>query len=290
MNRILVIGGTGTVGSEVVRQLVQIGGSVRALARKPEAARMPSGVEVVRGDLTAPESLESPLEGIDAVFLVWTAPFSAFAPVLERIARHARRIVYLSAPLKTQHPLFQQPNAARAMAERNEGLIEACGLEWTFLRPGMFASNARFWWGPQIRSGDVVRWPYLEAPTAPIDPRDIAAVGVRALTENGHAGAEYVITGPDSLTQREQISVIGEAIGRRLRIEEITPDEARREWVARYPGTEAVINMLMTAWAAAVGQPAFVTSSVQEVTGSAARTFRAWAADHTAEFRASSHG
>src|SRR6266566_3615918 len=63
----------------------------------------------------------------------------------------------------------------------NRGLIETSGLEWTFLRPGMFAANALSWWAPQIRVGDVVRWPYLATPTAPIDERDIAAVAVRAL-------------------------------------------------------------------------------------------------------------
>ena len=85
------------------------------------------------------------------------------------------------------------------------------------------------WWAPQIRAGDVVRWPYLAAPTAPIDERDIAAVAVRALCEDGHAGAEYVLTGPQSLSQFEQVSTIGRVIGRSLRIEEISPDEARRE-------------------------------------------------------------
>ena len=77
-----------------------------------------------------------------------------------------------------------------------------------------------------------MRWPYLDVPTAPIDPRDIAAIGVRALCENGHAGAEYVLTGPESLTQREQISIVGSVLGRSLRIEEMTPDEARKELVS----------------------------------------------------------
>src|SRR5205823_6238828 len=81
----------------------------------------------------------------------------------------------LSAPLKTPHPLFQQPNPSRARAELMEGLIANSGLEWTFLRPGMFAGNAVGWWAPQIRAGDAVRWPYLDVPTAPIDEMDVAA-------------------------------------------------------------------------------------------------------------------
>jgi hypothetical protein len=111
-----------------------------------------------------------------------------------------------------------------------------------------------------------VRWPYLNAPTAPTDERDIAAVAVRALCEDGHAGADYVLTGPQSLTQAEQVLTIGRAIGRSLRIEEMSPDEARRELLPVL-GSPTVVNMLLNAWAAAVGQPAFVTSTFSELTG-----------------------
>ncbi len=285
MNRILIIGATGRVGREVLSQLPATGVRVRALVRNPHTAGLPPSVDVVRGDLTLPETLDECLDGIDAVFLVWTAPPATVAPVVERIAKHARRIVFLSAPYKTAHPFFQsgQPNPVTALHAEIERLIETSGRQWTFLRPGMFASNARFWWGPQIRAGDVVRWPYVAAPTAPIDDRDIAAVAVRALCEDGHAGAEYVLTGPQSLSQFEQISTIGGAIGRSLRIEEMSPEEARSEWLT-FPAS--AVNMLLDAWAGAIGQPALVTSTVAEITGAPARTFRDWAADHAAEFRA----
>jgi len=170
------------------------------------------------------------------------------------------------------------------LAAQIERFIEASGLQWTFLRPGIFAANALGWWAPQIRAGDVVRWPHLGTATAPIDERDIGAVAVRTLFEEGHAGAEYVLTGPQSLSQFEQISTIGHVIGRSLRIEEMTPDEARREWAAIMP--ESIVNMLLNAWAAAIGQPAHVTSTVAEITGAPARTFLDWTTDHAAEFRA----
>src|SRR4051812_5864032 len=211
MNRILVIGGSGNVGRHVVDQLAAAGARFRAMTRNPAAAGLPPQVEVVRGDLTVPETLDRCLQDVDAVFLVWVAPPAAAPGALERIAAHARRIVFLTAPLKTPHPFFQQPNPARHLAERVEQLIETSGLEWTFVRAGMFAGNARHFWGPHIRSGDVVRWPYLDAPTAPTDERDVAAVSVRALSEDGHAGAEYVVTGPQSLTQAEQVHTIGRA-------------------------------------------------------------------------------
>jgi len=284
MGTILIIGGTGTVGRQVVSQLSTLGAQVRALVRNVDAAGLPPEVEVVRGNLTLPETLDGCLDGVDTVFLVWTAPQSAVAPAFERIAKHTRRIVFLSAPLKTPHPLFQQPNSSRALAQQIEQLIETSGLGWTFLRPGMFAANALRWWAPQIRAGAVVRWPYLAVPTAPIHERDIAAVAVRALCDHSHTGAEYVLTGPESLSQLEQITTIGRVIGRSLRIEEMSPDETRRELVTIMPAP--VVNILLDAWAAANGQPAYLTSTVAEITGAPARTFRDWAADHASEFGA----
>ena len=282
MKRILVTGATGNVGRQVVSQLLATDARVRALTRNPDAADLPPGVEVVCGDLTVPEALDGCLDGVDVVFLVWTAPADAAPAAVDRMAKHARRLVFLSSPHRTPHPFFQQPNPLADAVRGIERLIEASGLRWTFLRPGMFAANSLSWWAPQIRAGDVVRWPYAAAPTAPIHERDIAAVAVRALLEAGHDGAEYVLTGPQSLTQLEQVITIGDVIGRSLRFEEVSPEEWRREMLA--PPT--ILNMLLNAWAAAIGQPALVTSTVAEITGSPARTFRDWVTDHVEEFRA----
>ena len=284
LERVLVIGATGNIGRHVVGQLAARGRRVRAMTRNVEGAGLPEGVEVVQGDLTVPGTLDRSLEGVEAVFLVWTAPAAAAEAALERIARRARRVVFLSAPLKTPHPFFQQPNPGRERAMHMERLIEGSGMAWTFLRPGMFALNARHFWGPQIRAGDVVRWPYLMAPTAPIDERDIAAVAVRVLGEAGHAGRDYVLTGPESLTQGEQIAIIGEGIGRRLRIEEVSAEEARRTCLAGMPASAA--GMLLDAWAAAVGQPAYVTGTVGELTGAGARAFSEWVRENGAAFGA----
>lgn len=284
MKRIVVFGATGRVGRQVLLHLPSREVQIRAVVRNPDIAGLPPHVEVLHGDLTKPESLDVCLHDVDAVFLVWTAPRSAAAGALDRILRRTGRVVFLSSPYKTAHPLFQQPNPMRLLHREIDRLIETSGADWTFLRPGMFAANASGWWAPQIRAGDVVRWPRLSAPTAPVHERDIAAVAVRALCEDGHAGAEYVLTGPESLTQLEQIETLGSAVGRRLRVEEISPDEARREWVGFMPSH--VVDMLLDAWEAAIGQPAHVTSTVEEVTGSSARTFREWATDHASEFQA----
>ena len=284
MNRTLVIGASGNIGGEVLSRLTAAGARVRALSRGQDTGRFPPEIEVVQGDLTLPETLDECLKGVDSVFLVWVAPPATVAPVVERISRHAQRIVFLSAPLKTAHPFFQQPNPFRELAEHIERVIEASGLQWTFLRPGMLAENARRWWAPPIRAGAIVRWPYLAVPTAPIDERDIAAVSVRVLSEDGHAGGEYVLTGPQSLTQLEQLATIARVIGRPVPVEEISPHEAERELLAAAPAP--VVKMLLDAWAAGAGQPAYVTSTVTDITGAPAHTFLEWAKDHAEDFRA----
>src|SRR4051812_44711307 len=232
MNPILVIGATGRIGRFVVDQLVAAGVPVRALTRRPEAAKLPAAVEVVTGDLTIPESLDAALQGVNTVFLVWTAPFTTAHAVVERLASHARRVVFLSSPHQTPHPFFQQPNPMAVLHADIERLIATTGLASTIIRPGMFASNVLHWWAASIRSGDVVRWPYAAAETAPIDERDIAAVAARALYDDRHAGGDYVLTGPESLSQAKQVRIIGDVIGRSIRFEELSPEDFRRETAA----------------------------------------------------------
>lgn len=286
MDQILVIGGTGTVGRQVLAQLPSAGVRVRAMVRNPQAALVPPHVDLVRGDLTAVHTLDAALHGVDTVFLVWCAPPSAVAAALERIVSRARRIVLLTSPHKTPHPFFQggQPNSLAALHTEIEHLIETSACEWTFLRPHIFAANALSWWAPQIRAGaTVIRWPYPAALAAPIDERDIAAVAVCALCDSGHASAEYLLTGPQALTQAGQLVTIGEVIGRPLRMEEIPPDAAAAELLPVFP--PPVTRMLLGSWSAALGHPALVTSTVAEITGTPARTFREWAAHHAAEFQ-----
>jgi len=283
MKRVLVTGASGQIGSQVVSQLRGTGCAIRAMSRNPGGATVPADVELVRGDLSVPDTVDACVDGVDSVFLVWTGPLSAAAPAIERIATHARHVVLLTSPHRTPHPFFQQPNALRAIHSGVEQLIEASGLRWTFLRPGPFALNCRNWWAPQIRNGDVVQWCYADAATAPVHEGDVAAVAVRALCDEGHDGREYVLTGPASLTQQEHVRIIGDAIGRPLRFEELPRASAREQMIAmRFP--PPIADMLLDAYAAAVGQPALVTSAVSEVTGARARSFLDWAKDHAGDF------
>ncbi|MGW7480483.1 SDR family oxidoreductase [Nonomuraea muscovyensis] len=278
-DKILVIGATGNIGRHLVPLLAEAGVAVRALTREPSRAGLPGGVEVVRGDLTEPESVEAALEGVGSVFLLWPSFSAAGAEhVVEAIARHARRVVYVSA-FSVQDGRDAAQNGVWGEVEE---LVRRSGVEWTFLRAGGFATNT-LGWAEEIRSSGVVRAPYAGAARSLIHEADIAAVAFRALTEDGHAGSSHVLTGPEVLTQADQVRVIGEVIGRPLRFDEQPREEARAEMIAAW-GDPAMVDGALDHWASIVAEPEPVTTTVEEVTGRPARTFREWAHDHAADF------
>jgi len=275
----LVAGATGNVGRQVVAQLRAAGAEVRALTRYPAAAVVPPGVEAVGGDLTRPETLAGALAGVGAAFLF---PVPGCGPAFVEAARkaHTRKVVLLSSN-DVVDGVERQGNAIAAFhAEIEQALVDS-GLAWTFLRPGGFAANT-LQWAPQIRATGVVAAPYADASLAPIHEADIAAVAVRALTTDGHAGARYRLTGPAALTLAEQLAVIGDALGRELRFTEIAPEVARERMVRRLPAP--IVDALLGIFAAATTRPATVLPTVEEITGRPARTFSQWVHDHRVDF------
>lgn len=275
---ILVTGATGTVGGEVVAQLHAAGVPVRAVTRSPAAARVPDTVDVAGADLSQPHTLEPALRDVDAVFLVWPFTTVEDAPaVIDAIASRTRRLVYLSAAGG------QRPEPEGMFHADMERLVERSDLDWTFLRPSGFASNTLMW-ADQIRRDGVVRFPFGAAARSLIHERDIAAVAVRTLTEDRHVGARHVLTGPELITQADQVRAIGEAIGHPTRWEEVPP-EAVRDTLASAFGNASFADHALATWARFVDEPELVTSTVEEITGVSPRPFREWAVDHADEFR-----
>jgi uncharacterized protein YbjT (DUF2867 family) len=276
---VLVTGATGRVGGQVVRQLVRTGVTVRALVRDPEAAILPDGVELATGDLAVAGSPATATKGVDSIFLVFpTMRADEAAPsVITEFAAHTRRIVYLSA-----NGADENTDGILGSHGSLERLIRESGMDWTFLRPSGFAANTLMW-ADQVRAGDVVRWFYGGAARSLIHEHDIAAVAVRALTEDGHTGAAYHLTGPEQITQVDQVAAIGTAVGRPVRFQDIAPETAREEFFAGMPAS--MVDSILRGQAAFVDSPEAVTSTVPDVTGTPARTFRQWALDHAADFR-----
>ncbi|MFC4565814.1 NAD(P)H-binding protein [Nocardiopsis mangrovi] len=280
---VLVIGATGNVGRNVVGGLVDRGVPVRALTRRPDQAGLPPAADVVRGDLTDPASLQAALDGIGAVFLVWPFLTADDAPaVLGLIAEHARRVVYLSSA-GVDDAAEHQADPINQFHADVERAIAASGVEWTFLRGGGFATN-NLEWAETIRTEGVVRAPFPHAARSLVHERDIAAVGVRALTEDGHTGATYMLTGPASLTLVEQVDAIAAALDRPVRYEEVPPEEVRAQMLdAGWPAD--VVDGILNHHDATQDTADPVTTTVEDVTGTPARTFRQWALDHADDFR-----
>jgi len=276
----VVIGATGTVGREVVSLLHESGAAITAVTRDSSAARMPAGVRLLEGDPSAPPIPEAAWEGVEAVLLSSRAVTGSAAQLLAAGARHgARRVVVVSAAT-VAHPAGE----ARFIKEFTtlEEAAEDSGLAWTSLRCADFAANALAW-APQLRAGDVVRGAYGSAATSPIHERDIAAVAVRALTEDGHARRHYVLTGPASLTQYDKVRILGEATGRDLSFAEIEPEQVRAAMAAQgLP--EEIPARLLGSLADYARAPGPTTDTVRELLGRPALGFTAWAAEHAASF------
>ncbi len=283
---ILVTGATGNIGREVVNLLLDGGEKVVAVTRHPATAALPDGAHVVGGDPSRPQTLTSALRGVEAVFvspraLGDTTAGAATAALLKLSAEQgAQRVVLLSAVTVEYGGGYQRfADAFKAV----EDAARASGLQWTILRSTDYASNSLAW-APQIRATGVVYGAYGDGATSTIHTRDVAAVSALALMDAAHAGHTYVLTGPQSLTQRDRVRLIGEAIGKEVRWEEISPQQARQAMLAQgLP--EDVPDRLLGYWSGLVQQPGPSSDTVEQVLGRPALTFAQWAIEHAAAFR-----
>jgi uncharacterized protein YbjT (DUF2867 family) len=286
---ILVTGARGNVARSVVQQLVAAGAPVRATSREPGSVSLPEQVPVVQVDLANPGTLQTALAGVRKIFL-YCEP-RGIDPLLEA-ARTAgvEQVVLLSSSAVVD----DGPESPIAQPKREvEEAIAKSELRWTFLRPREFATNA-LRWAPMIRAQGVVWAPYPETHAASIHERDIAAVAVRILLDGGHDGASYLLTGPASLTQRQQVQVIADAIGRPVRFQELSPEQARERMLEQLGPTIAkmspyaattMVDALLGILARNDGNPLPLADTVRELTGRRPSTFAEWAADHAADFR-----
>ncbi|MFI6736337.1 NAD(P)H-binding protein [Nonomuraea sp. NPDC050451] len=274
---IMVIGATGTIGREVLAELRRSGVKTRALTRDPARAGLPEDVEVVRGDLGDPATLPPALDGVTSVFLTGVG---------HRRAEHDRALVRAARAAGVAHVVQL---SSLAVEERTAGVlagwhlegeraVRESGLRWTILRPNGFMSNA-LQWAPAIAAAGVVRAPYGDLPSSVVHPGDVAAVAAAVLLGGGHDGAVYPITGPQALTPRDQVRVIGEVLGRPLRFEEL-PVERAREQLLRHMPPETADAVLAGRANADLAVRARVDPTVAELTGRPARTFREWATQH----------
>jgi uncharacterized protein YbjT (DUF2867 family) len=280
----LVIGARGGIGRHVLDQLLAVGEPVRASVRDHRAgADLPTAAEVVTADLTQPDTLRPALDGVSRVFL-YAPPSGAegFAAVAAQAG--VERVVLLSSGSVLLPDM--ERNAIAAEHRAVEEALTAAGLPWTPVRPLVLAGNA-LRWAESIRSNDSVPLVYPDAVTAPIHERDVAAVAVAALRADiGDAAAEELtsamLTGPDLISDRRQVELVGHAIGRTLRVEELSPDQAREHY-GRFTDPTTVEAVLQFQ-AAAVDGGSPRTQTVPRVLGRPGLGFEQWARDHVRDF------
>jgi uncharacterized protein YbjT (DUF2867 family) len=281
---ILVTGATGKVGQEVVRQLAAAGVPARALVRDPAAAshiRIP-GIEIAVGDLSKPETLGAAFAGIDRLFLLTPAAPDQVELQANALAAGLRagiqRIVKVS--------VAGGPDSGTQIGRwhwATEKQIEASGIDFTFLRPTIYMQQM-YAYAPSIAAGGTFSAPMGTGEIALVDARDVAAVAVAALTEDGHVHHIYDLTGPEALSYDAVADAISQAIGKKVTYVHVPPEYAMKQMLADGVPRWLADDMIILTASFREGYGAGVTNTVAEVTKRKPHTFRQFAKDHARVF------
>lgn len=273
---ILVVGATGTVGSRLVARLHATGHPIRVLVRDlDKVARLPAGISRVRGDLDRPETLPPALAGADTAYLISAA---GQVPAFLAAAKDAGlRYVVRQSTLEAG---VSPPYGPGVWHREAEQAIEGSGLAWAHIRPTMMMSNTVGWWAESIRTRATVFFPGGEGRVSPVHPDDVAAVAAVLLTDRGHAGQAYDVTGMELLTIGEMVATLARVLGRPVRYVDV-PEQTAREWMT----TSGMESRLATALAETMtalraNRFARVADTVPRLTGEPARGYEAWCRDH----------
>jgi uncharacterized protein YbjT (DUF2867 family) len=282
---ILLTGATGNIGTELVKLLVANGVSLRVVSRdEKKVAQLDSRIERIIGDLHEAPVVQRALQGIDKLFMI---------PVLFDPDHEADRLLINQARRAgVGHIVLVSSGAVRlgaknpigALHREKEVLIEETGIPWTFLRPGGFMSNAVRFWADTIKSQAKVFNPTGDGKTAPISPYDIAAVAAVALTNTGHEGKLYDLTGPELLSTPDQVRILSKVVGKPIQCIDI-PVEVAAEGMSSNGVPEALVEGMSHLWMLVRNNEyAFQTNEVEHLVGKPAETFETWCHEHRSAF------
>ena len=277
---ILVTGSNGTTGSEITRQLAAKGLPVRAMVRKLDsAAILPrNGVEIAVGSFEDGKSLDLAMRGIDAVFMAsfehpdqLALQANVIAAAKRAGVRMVARLSASSADPDSQDPLVSNHG-------KGDRQLAQSGLGHVLIRPHWFDQNFL-----TSCPGGIIRLPVGDARLPFVDVRDIAAVTIKALTEPGHEGRSYVLTGPESLSHADVAALLSEATGKRFVYEDVSP-EAYRQILLDQGASEYYADLLIRLFSLVRSRGVSeVRDDIQSVLGRPAITFRQFAHDFAAE-------
>ncbi|CAA9512953.1 MAG: hypothetical protein AVDCRST_MAG39-2140 [uncultured Sphingomonadaceae bacterium] len=273
----LVTGATGTVGGQVVRALLAHGAPLRVAMRRPE--RGPSGVEAVRFDFAEPATYQAALAGARSLFLL-------FPPSLPRAADRFAELMDAARAAGVERVVFHSVRGAGRLPlphRKIERVVQAGGVPWTLLRPNDFMQN--FATVPVFRDG-IARRGVMSTPagvgrTSYIDVRDIGDAAVKVLTEDGHDGCTYTLTGPEALDLAQVAARLGRVLEKPVRYEPASVPGFVRE--VRALGNPLPLALIMTSIAliARFGLAAEVDPTLPQLLGKPARGFDAFARDYS---------
>lgn len=283
---ILVIGGTGTIGSEVARQLAAAGQPFRMLARdtKKAAGVAGDGVEIVQGDIEKPETLGAAMRGVERMFLVTPLHLNQIqmkANAIKAAAAAGVKHVVMSTGVGAS---LESPVKLGRWHGESEKALKDSGMGWTFLQPTFFMQNFLMS-AASIKGQGAFYLPLGDAKVAHVDARDIAAVGVAALTQPGHEGKAYPLTGPQALSCDEIGEIFSEVTGKKISYVGVSLEDAKAAMTAAGMPAELAdaLNELYALGPA--GHLAGILDTVKSVTGAPARSFRQFAGDYAAAFK-----
>ncbi|MBN8229366.1 SDR family oxidoreductase [Corallococcus macrosporus] len=278
---ILVTGATGNIGREVVARLSAEGVPLRVVTRDAKrVAALPPGIERVVGDLRDRATVEQAVRGVRRLFLV--SPMDDVEGRAEAVLVEEARRAGVTHVVKLSS--LGTGNSGIAGKHRDsEQRLRDSGMAWTFVRPGMFMSNALQWAG-NVKAGTPIFTPTASGRMAPIDPRDIAEVAALALTRDGHEGQAYALTGEELLSAHDQVAILSRVLGRPLRCVDV-PVEGALANVRKAGMPSWLVEGLGELWAAVrSGKGEVTTPEVARLTGHAPGTFEAWARRHRDAF------
>lgn len=278
---VLVTGASGTVGSQVVTELLAAGVPVRAGLQDPLDTVVPAGVAAVRFDFEDSTSWGPALDGVDRVFLLRP-------PAISDVVTYLRPVVRLAAERGVRQMVFLSVMGVNRLLPhwQVERDIEAAGLPHTFLRPAFFAQNLLSAYRRDIVEHDRIRLASGRGRTSFVDTRDVAAVAALALRDpRAHAGAAYTLTGPAALTYHQVASLLSAALGRPVHYQPIHLLTLRRELLREgldpaYVNVQLVINAV-----AALGLAGTVTPTIRELLGRDPIPLDRFVADHVEQWR-----
>jgi uncharacterized protein YbjT (DUF2867 family) len=282
---ILVTGGTGLIGGEVLRRLSQRGVPARALTRDLKKAQNMPGITWVAGDLGKPETLPSAFEGAKTLFLL--THYLEDMVELQHNAIAAARVAGMTHVVKVS--AFAASDHSKAPIGRwhhhIEKELQESGLGWTMLRPHHFMQNLLAQ-AEYVKKEGAIYSPSGDGKIPYVDGRDVGAVAVETLTTPGHVGKKYVLTGSEAMSYRQAAEIIAAVIDKPVRFVDESPDQARARRV-REGVPPAVIESVLAigAYQRAGGKTVTITSTIADLTGRPPRTVAEFVREHASSFR-----